>query len=246
MRGALVSVAVGLAGAAAVTAGTLGILHVLPEPGSADHVAAEAESWFHYYRLTQVVFHSRHHRSTGACLGGWYLLPPTHRPNQQQPHHRARQPHRLIGYGSALAFSDGPVALVTARHLVRQVFGRRHSDLPASLAAAIGCTSPLANALTAAVEGSGRLSVERAYAANQPALALELRTHGERLTVYVSPRGYRPLVVLGALGGQIATSRIYLTHLTRARAANFDRVLRAHGLLPPQRGGRRSTRHSQT
>lgn len=246
MRRALVSVAVGLAGVAAVVAGSLGLLRVLPAPSSADRVAAEAESWFHYYRLTEVVFHSNHRRSSGSCLGGWYLLTRTHRQDQQLQRHRLRQPHDRIGYGSVLAFSGGPVALVTAKHLVRHVFGHRHSELPASLAAAIGCTSALANALTAAVEGSGRLSVERAFAANQPALALELRIHGERLTVYVSPRGYRPLVVLGAVGGRIATGRIYLTHLTRARAANFQRVLREDGLLPPRGGGHHSARHSQT
>src|SRR5579864_2394197 len=66
--------------------------------------------------------------------------------------------------------------------------------------------------------------IEVARAANRPAVALELHLHHERLTLYLSPRTYRPLVVLGAVGGEIASARIYLTRLTYSRLAQFRRL----------------------
>jgi hypothetical protein len=77
------------------------------------------------------------------------------------------------------------------------------------------------------------MHLERAYAANQPALALELRLHDERLTLYLSPRGYRPLVVLGAVGGRIAVARLYLTHVAPAQGAMFRRFVRRHAIPSP-------------
>src|SRR5262249_56901862 len=69
VRRALLSVAVGLAGAACVTASGWALpAAALPPPTPAARVAAEASAWFHDYRLVVDVFHFHHRRMTGACL----------------------------------------------------------------------------------------------------------------------------------------------------------------------------------
>jgi len=68
--------------------------------------------------------------------------------------------------------------------------------------------------------------MERAFAANQPALALEISNlRDERLTVYVSPRQYRPLVAIAAAEGQTATARIYLAHATLRLRIHYRQLL---------------------
>jgi hypothetical protein len=183
------------------------------------------ETWFHNYRLSIDVFHAHDRRFEGTCLRHWFL----------RPHGRggARRWHGLRE-GSLLLLSHGPVALASGRRHIVLAEGHSLPGLPASLAAAIGCTSSLAQALTAAVRQGRDLSIERTFAANQPALALELRLGQERLTVYVSPLSYRPLVVIGDIRRRTAAARLHLSRLTPALEATFHRRLHQKGILLPR------------
>ena len=211
---------------AGITAASWALLTVaLPASVPVARAAAGAEWWFYNYRLSIDVFHAHDRRFKGICLRGWYLRPPFQ-----------GGPRRWQGeqYGSLLVLSRGPVVL-RAHGRIQLAIGHRLPDLPASLAAGIGCTGSLADALTAALQQhGGQMSIERAYAANQPALAIELRLHDERLTVYVAPRTYRPLVLFGDMRGRIATARIYLTRLTPARAAKFRGLVRERRIPLPR------------
>jgi hypothetical protein len=227
VRKALLSVVVGLAGAAVVvSAGWAFQTVALPAPARADRVAADAEAWLNYYRLSVDVFHADGDRVEGACLHGWY-------PRRHERGRHGRR-HRRVGRGSLLVLAHGSAFLASGKkQRIRLLFGHGRADLPAFLAVAIGCTGSLANALTRAAQANMHLRIERAYAANQPALALKLHPHDERLTMYLSPRKYRPLVVLGAVGGRTAAVRLYLTSVTPSRAANFRRLLQRGGLRVP-------------
>ncbi|HET8558635.1 MAG TPA: hypothetical protein VFL58_15105 [Gaiellaceae bacterium] len=83
------------------------------------------------------------------------------------------------------------------------------------LMALAGCSGKLAQFLAGAAQGLRHLRVERSYAANQPAVALRLeRRHDERLTLYVSPLTYRPLVAVVERDGRTATARLFLNRVT--------------------------------
>jgi hypothetical protein len=188
VRRALLSVAIGLAGAAGVTASGWALqATALPPPTPAALVAADASVWFNEYRLVVDVFHFHHRRTSGACLRGWFA---------RAHGHKAR--------GSLLSLEAGP------------------RPLPVPLAKAAGCSGLLAPALAAAAQNGGHLTVSRGYAANRAAIALKL-TQGkeERLTLYVSPRTYRPLVAIVATDRREVTARIYLNRVRRRVLARF-------------------------
>jgi hypothetical protein len=196
VRQALLSVAVALAGAAGV-AGSGWALQAaaLPPPKPAARVAADASVWFHHYRLAVDVFHFDKRRVEGACVRGWL---------------QARNGSRIRG--SLLSFEAGPILRVSGkRHVSLVAPGRRHRFPPGLLAADAGCSRMLARTVAAVAQGAGRLTMERAYAANQPAIALELQRSREvRLTLFVSPPTERPLVAFVDLDGQTIAARIYL------------------------------------
>lgn len=200
MRGALVSVVVFLAGAGAVGAAGWSLqTATLPPPDRASRVAADVSTWLREYHYSIDIFHSHDRRLRGSCLSGWF----------------PRSQGAMLRPGVMLALGGRTVVLDTGRKYLRFVVGRQRPDFPASLAIAAGCTTSLGNALYAATRASGDLSVERAYAANQPALALHLPpVRDERLTIYVSPRKYRPLVAIAAAEGRTATARLYLVRAT--------------------------------
>lgn len=211
VRRALVSVAVALAGAAGVTASGWALqAAALPPPKPAARVAADASVWFHDYRLAVDVFHFDHRRLEGACVRGWILRVPGEKTR-----------------ASVLSFRTGRVLRVSGNDRVTVVEAprRRRRVPPGRLAAEAGCSRLLAGTLARAAESGGHLTTERAYAANRPAIALELdRGNEERLTLYVSPRTDQPLVAFVDLDRRQITARIYLQRVTR-------RVLRRFGLL---------------
>jgi hypothetical protein len=211
VRGALLSVVVCLAGAGAVAAAGWSLQRVvLPAPAQADRIAVSVSTWLRDYRYSIDIFHARGHRLRGACLHGWY--PRSHRA------HLVR--------GSVLVLDRGPIVLDTGAKHLRFVAGRPQRNLPARLAVSVGCTASLGNALYAAAQGGGHLSVERAYAANQPALALRVpQVHHERLTLYVSPLQYRPLVAIAEFEGRVATARLYLAHAPLRLRWRYRRLL---------------------
>ena len=208
MRRAFVSVATAFAGAAGVAASCWALqAAALPPPKPAARVAADASVWFHEYRLAVDVFHFDHRRIKGACVRGWVVR---HRGDRSRV--------------SLLSFRSGPILRLSGKNQVSVAAApqRRHWFPPASLAAA-GCTHLLAHMLVAAAEGGGRLTTERAYAANRPALALELdRGRKGRLTLYVSPRTDRPLVAIVGRAGEQITARIYLQPVRRRILRRFE------------------------
>jgi hypothetical protein len=206
VRGALVSVVVALAGAAGVTASAWALqAAALPPPKPAVLVAADASAWFHDYRLAVDVFHFDHRKLEGACVRGWY----------------GRRGRAKV-HSSVLSFTAGPTLRFSARRRVAVVAGRRGSRFPPGrLAADAGCSRALARALATVAQSGGRLTMERSYAANRPAAALELQRGEERLTLYVSPRTDRPLVAFVDRDGRVITARIYLQRATRARLGRF-------------------------
>ncbi|HEY3550756.1 MAG TPA: hypothetical protein VGK69_06875 [Gaiellaceae bacterium] len=205
MRRALLSVAVTLAGAAGVTASGWAIqAAALPPPTSATRVAADASAWFHEHRLVVDVFHFDHRRIKGACLRGWF-------PRPHEPKARA----------SLLSLRPGrPLRVPERRH--PWIAAARRSGQPGRILALVGCTGELAPALAAAAQSGGHLTTERSYAANQPAVALELEhAKAERLTLYVSPRTDEPLVAFVHLHELEATSRLFLARVTPLLASRF-------------------------
>ena len=214
MRRALLSVAVAFAGAAGVAASGWALqAAALPPPKPAAQIAADASVWFHEYRLAVDVFHFHHRRVEGACVRGW---------QQRRNGSKMR--------ASLLSFEEGPTLRVSGRHVSVLETRRRRLFPPGLLAADAGCSRMLARALAAVAQGSGRLTMERSYAANRPAIALELQRNREtRMTLFVSPRTDRPLVAFVDLEGQKITARIYLQRVRRGVLAEF-RLL--HRLKP--------------
>ena len=217
MRQALLSVVLAFAGVAGVIASGWAVqAGALPPPKPAARVAADASEWFHEYRLAVDVFHFHHRRVEGACVRGWL-----------------RRPNGSKTGGSLLSFGAGPVLRIAGKRHVSVVAppGRRFP--PGLLAADAGCSRVLARTLAAAAQGAARLTTERAFAANRPAVALEVqRSEDARLTVFLSPETDRPLVAFVDLDGRMITARIYLQRVTRGVLAQFGLL---HGIKPELR-----------
>jgi hypothetical protein len=214
VRRAILSVVIGLAGAGGVAASGWAIQAVaLPPPKPAARVAADASLWFHEYRLVVDVFHFQHHRTKGACARTWFA---------------GRNGSRVRA--SLLSFRGGPVLRVPPRRPVSVVRARRGRFPPGRLAADAGCSRTLAGMLAAAAQRNAHLTTERGYAANRPAIALEVqRGKGKRFTLYVSPRADRPLVAFVDLDGHEITARIYLVPVRRRVLTRFGIL---HDVLP--------------
>lgn len=214
MRRALLSVTVGLAGAAGVTASGWALqAGALPPPTPAARVAADASAWFHDYRLVVDVFHIDHRKTKGACLRGWF------------------------GHADGRRVRASLLSLDSGRHAsggrrVSVILGSARRLPPSEVAAAAGCSGELAPMIAGAAQRGGHVTVSRGYAANRPAIALKL-SHGDemRLTLYVAPRTRRPLVAIVALDGHEATARLYLSRVKRQILRRFH-LLRLAKPLP--------------
>jgi hypothetical protein len=206
VRRALLSVTVGLAGAAGVTASAWALQTVaLPPPTPADRIAADASTWFHEYRLVVDVFHVDRRTIKGACLHGWF-----HRSDGQKVQ------------GSLLSFRAGPRVFVSGARRTYLAAGSHRRFMPNKLAAAAGCSGELAPILAAAAQNGAHLTTARDYAAGQPVIELRIeRVHDERITLDVSPRTYRPLVAVVLLEGETATARLYLNRVSRPLLTRF-------------------------
>lgn len=209
MRRTLLSVAVALAGAACVTASAWGLqAAVLPAPKPATRVAANASAWLHDYRLVVDVFHIEGRRIKGACVRGWFP-----------------RPHRPKARASVLSLDGARLRVAERKH--PWIAAGRRTHQPNRMLAFIGCSGELAPVLAAAAQSGGRLSTERSYAANQPAIALELEhAKGRRLTLYVSARSYKPLVAFAELDGREATARLYLVRSTPSALSRFHLAMK--------------------
>jgi hypothetical protein len=178
----------------------------LPEPKPAAEVAADASVWFHRYRLAVDVFHFHHRRIEGACASSL-----------------AQRPGGRNVRTSVLSYRSGPIVRVVGkRHVSVVAAGQRRRFPPELLAADAGCSRLLSGVLTSAAQNGGHITTERSYAANRPVIALELQLgREERLTVFVSPRTDRPLVVFVNLDRRQITTRIYLQQVTGRALAPF-------------------------
>lgn len=216
MSRALLSVAIGLAGAAGVAVSGWALqAGALPPPTPAARVAADASTWFHDYRLVVDVFHFEQQRTSAACLRGWFA-----------------RAHGRKARGSLLSLESGQAFRISPGRRVSLVRGQQNRVLPGRLAVAAGCGGELASVLAGVAQSGGHLRVSRAYAANEPAIALRVkRGKEERLTLYVSPRTYRPLVAIVAMDGHQATARLYLTRATPRLLSRFH-LLRLAGPPP--------------
>jgi hypothetical protein len=169
-------------------------------------VAADASAWFHDYRLSVDVFHFDHRRLKGACLRGWFV-----------------GAHGAKTRASLLSLDHGPILRLSAKSRMAVVGGHPNRLLPGRLAATVGCSGKLGGALAAAAQTGADLTVERAFAANRPTVALKFPRRGnEHVTLYLSPETDRPLVAIVGVGrGESVTARIYLSRVRRHLLAHF-------------------------
>jgi hypothetical protein len=210
VRRTLLSVVIGLAGAAGVTATGWALqAAALPPPTPAARMAADASVWFHEHRLVIDVFHVGRRRQSAACLRGWFAAA-----------------HGGVVRGSLLGMEGGPVLRIAAdSRRVSVVRGRLRRRLPARLAVTAGCSGELAPLLARAAQSGGHLRAVPDFAAGRATVALELMpSEGERLTLDVSPRTFQPLVATIVRGDRTLTARLYLAHAQRG-------VLQRFGLL---------------
>jgi hypothetical protein len=218
VRRTLLSVAVALAGAAAITVSGWSLeAAALPAPAHADRVAADASTWLHDYRLVVDVFHVDHRRVKGACLRGWFP-----------------DPNGVKTQASLLSLRSGPVFRLSGRRRVVLRAGKRDRRLHLRLLALAGCSGTLSRFFAAAAQSGGDLSAERSYAANQPAIALKLdRGKHEHFTLYVSPSTFQPLVVIVERDHRAATARLYLNRITPRLLRRFRFPLQHARTLEP-------------
>lgn len=200
VRATLVTLAVACAVAAGIaTAGWAVQAATLPPPTRADDVAARAVAWFLRYRLVDARL-----RVGGGppqrtrCLQGWLPVLAGGRPDR----------------GTVLAL-PGSRAVIQAHPRLR-VVGVPHGE-PRGLALvqleAAGCSRVDGPRLAALVQ-SRRLDVDRAFAYGYPALALRVPTRRTRLTIFVTPRTFKPFAVEVTSRRFDARGRIRLTRLT--------------------------------
>jgi hypothetical protein len=118
--------------------------------------------------------------------------------------------HRVEG-ACLRGWFPGPGGVKSRRSLLSL---RSRETRDRRLMALAGCSGKLAQVLAGAAQNLRHLRVERSFAANQPAVALRLGTrHDERLTLYVSPATYRPLVAVVERDGRTSTARLFLNRV---------------------------------
>lgn len=207
MRKLVLSVGVGLLGALGLMGIAWGVeLVALPPPVHADLVAARAARWLNDYRAAVDVFQVGHRRIEGLCLHG-------------SPEDR----HSERSQSSFLVLASGKTLHVTQTRTEERVVdeaGRQNQ--PGLLAVNVGCTYQLLAEIGEAVRTNVAIAATPAFVARQPALALRLsRVRRERLTLYVAPSTYRPLVASALIGGRQITARLHLMPLDQRLLARF-------------------------
>jgi hypothetical protein len=207
VRKVVLSLSVGLLGAAAVTGIAWGVQLVgLPPPVHAQLAVARAARWFNDYRMSADVFDTGHGPVEGVCLHG-----------------ATNDPHSEHSQLSFLALSPGHTIQVTQTRTKERVIDEHgRQDWPGLLAANAGCSYELLVEIGAATRAGVRIDASPAVVARRPVIALRLPpVRRERLTLYVDPTTYRPLAATAVIGGQRATARLHLMHLNRRLIGRF-------------------------
>jgi hypothetical protein len=181
VRRVLLTIAVAcVVAASAMTAGWGLQAAILPPPARSARVAASAVSWLLRSGLVESAFRiGRGPLVRSDCLQGWPTV--TRSRSQSQ--------------AAVLVLSSGGT-LVYMRPGLR-VFGAggdEPSPLPLVQLELGGCANIVAPRIAGVVQTS-RLRVERSFAAGHPALAIVVPTHATRLTVYVTPRTFKPFAI---------------------------------------------------
>jgi hypothetical protein len=213
VRGLAASVVVALSiCGAALGAGWMIPAGVLPPPARAERVAADAAAWLLRYRVVESSLRVEGRRVSGLCMRSWF-----------------GSRDGMLARGVLLVLGDG-TRILDAGGAERMTHppGVKPWHSPILLLRLAGCPGIVGKRLAAdAVDGT--VTESRAFAAGQPALALRLRAHRDRvgrarlrdrLTVYVGARRYQPLAVVASLGDRSGTSRI---RVVRAGASLLER-----------------------
>jgi hypothetical protein len=215
VRGLLVSVAVALTMCGAALGAGWGVqTAVLPRAAHGSRVAADAAAWLLRYRLVESSLVTGGRRESSLCLRGWF-------PRRDGKLARGAL---LVVDGLRIADNGGGARLDGTQERVRP-------HVPEFLLEAAGCPGVI-GARAAAAAVAGGIRVTRAFAGGEAALALHLpsklhrlgrhRFLRDRLTLYVSPRTYRPVAVAASLGRLEGVARIRLVKATPALLARFD------------------------
>ncbi len=205
VRNTVLSVAVALAGAAAITGVAWSVQTVaLPPPARANRIAADTSRWLSEHRVIVDVFHVDRTRRIGLCVDGWYRLPS------------GKQ-----ALGSLLAMKGGRKYLVAGGKVLTHVGFRRRS-IVARLGLVVGCATGLSRMLLPAEQSALHLHAQRAFAAGRPAIALRLRRGAKRFTLFVAPTTYEPLVAIFHTPKDTMTARLFLARDTPRLLRRFD------------------------
>jgi hypothetical protein len=202
MRSAVVTLAVACTVAAAIGGVAWEVqAAALPTSTRAERVAAQAVSWFLRYRLVE----SRFRIGGGgpvrsSCLQG------------ALPAHAA-----TADRGTVLELSTGRT-IVDTRHAL-YVLGAPAGE-PTALALfqleLAGCSRIVGAQLASLLQRGGRIRAEHSFVAGYPALALRMSRGNTRLTVYVTPRTFKPFALDVRSAHFSGSARIRLTVLTSA------------------------------
>jgi hypothetical protein len=188
-------------------------------------VAADAASWLSRYRIVGASLRIDGRRESSLCLHSWF---------PRKDGTLARGELLRLGNGTVIAETGGRVWADGSGAVLP-----RHAPFLFELA---GCTSALgARAATAAVDGGTRIA--SGFVGGRPALALRLPNRSDRLgarrrvpdrvTLYVTPRTYRPLAVSASLGSEQGFARLRLVRATPGLLARFHMLdAREPGMRP--------------
>jgi hypothetical protein len=198
----VITLAVACTVAAAIGGAAWGVqAAALPSPAWSEQVAARAVSWLMRYRLVESRFRiGDGNPIRSSCLGG--LLPRYGDTNER---------------GSVLELGTGRTIVESRSALI--VHGARPRG-PAALAVAqlelAGCSYVVGPQLASVLQRGGHIHIVRAFADGYPALALRASTQKTKLTVYVTPRTFKPFALDVRSPRYSGSARIRLTRLTSA------------------------------
>jgi hypothetical protein len=187
---------------------------VLPPPARAERVAANAAAWLLRYRVVESSLRVEGRRVSGLCLRGWF-----------------DSRDGLLARGVLLVLGDGTRILDNGgAERMSNPPGVKPWHSPTLLLVLAGCPGIVGKRLASdAVDGT--VTESRAFAAGRPALALHVppeRDHvrgkhvRDRLTVYVSARGYRPLAVVASLGDLSGSARVRVVRTGASLLERFE------------------------
>ena len=211
MRRVLLTIAVACAVAAGATTAGWGLqAAILPPPAQSARVAANAVSWLLRSGLVESAYRIGSGPVVhGDCLQGW----PSARPRRSSSQ-------------AAILVLDTGGTLVYLRPGLR-VFGAggdEPSPLPLVQLELGGCVNVVAPRIAQVIQTT-HVRVERSFAAGHPALAILVPTRLTRLTVYVTPRTFKPFAIGVGSPRYSGLSRIWLIRAAASHPARSREIV---------------------